>query len=150
MNFIKNEKGITLVEVLATLTILSIVGIMVWNIFIQGSKYSSNSINKNLIQQEANIMSEQIKNLHKTSSELTILSENCSVLITTEKESITYSNDRYCYNLNPNGRYSPKAQHHKLQLNLEISDKSDSSRMFQKELSLYRLKGSEPDEETDK
>ena len=52
----KNQKGVTLIELLATITILSIIGVIIWNVFIQGTKYSNTAVTKNRLIQESNIV----------------------------------------------------------------------------------------------
>ncbi|SEM33435.1 prepilin-type N-terminal cleavage/methylation domain-containing protein [Mesobacillus persicus] len=69
---INNQRGISLVEVLATLVILSIIGGTIWSIFFQGHSYSQNAISKNAMQQEANIILTSLKNVHQTNDKYTI------------------------------------------------------------------------------
>lgn len=69
---LKNQKGLTLIELLATITVLSIIGLIIWGVFIQGTQYFQNAMTKNQMQQEANIILERIKNIHQTSDSYTI------------------------------------------------------------------------------
>ena len=61
MKQIKNQSGITLIEVLATITILSIVSVIIYNVFSNGLRYSSQAEDTVLIQQEANYLLTAIK-----------------------------------------------------------------------------------------
>ncbi|MEH7493473.1 prepilin-type N-terminal cleavage/methylation domain-containing protein [Neobacillus niacini] len=63
----RGEHGLTLIEVLATLTIISIVGVIIWSVFFQGYKFSKESISKNFIIQETNILITNLKRIHQTS-----------------------------------------------------------------------------------
>ncbi|MDR7077910.1 prepilin-type N-terminal cleavage/methylation domain-containing protein [Neobacillus niacini] len=63
----RGNHGLTLIEVLATLTILSIVGVIIWSVFFQGYKFSKESISKNFMIQETNILITNLKRIHQTS-----------------------------------------------------------------------------------
>jgi competence protein ComGC len=60
----KNEKGITLVELLAVLSILMIASVIIYNIFFGVQKNYNNLSGKNNLQQEANLIFSTIKNYH--------------------------------------------------------------------------------------
>lgn len=79
----KNQRGLTLVEVLATLVILSIAGVLIWSIFFQGLKFSQNAVSKNMMIQEANIVISNLKKIHQTSSEYNITSipTDCEIVV---------------------------------------------------------------------
>lgn len=84
----KDESGLTLVEVLATLTIISIVSIIIWSVFFQGLNFSKKATSKNLMLQEINILITNLTKIHQTSSEYEITSSssnNCEITITSKK-----------------------------------------------------------------
>lgn len=79
----KNQKGITLIEVLATLAILSLVSTLIYGVFI-GSQQNFHRIStKTSLSQEANLIVATIKNYH-TKNDKYILDLNSS----TQKASI--------------------------------------------------------------
>ncbi|MED4203172.1 prepilin-type N-terminal cleavage/methylation domain-containing protein [Neobacillus mesonae] len=91
-----DERGLTLVEVLATLTIFSIVSIIIWSIFFQGVNYSQEATSKNLKLQELNIINTNLTKIHQTSSEYEILksgSNNCEITVTSKKRDKTHNVD---------------------------------------------------------
>jgi prepilin-type N-terminal cleavage/methylation domain-containing protein len=81
---VKNdERGLTLIEVIVTLVILSIVGVIIWSVFFQGYKQSQKSISKNSIIQETNLLVTNLKKIHLTSDQYDIdISTNCKIVVT--------------------------------------------------------------------
>ncbi len=65
MKQMKNQAGITLIEVLATITILSIVSVIIYSVFSNGLRYSSQAEETVLIQQEANYLLTLLKEQHE-------------------------------------------------------------------------------------
>ena len=82
MKVIREEHGITLVEVLATLVILSIVGIGMWSAFFQGFEYSNKTISENLMIQEANILITNLTKIHQKTEEYEIENDGCKIVVT--------------------------------------------------------------------
>lgn len=68
----RNERGLTLIEVLVALSILSIIGIIIWNVFFQGLQYSKKSISKNFMIQETNLLITNLTRIHQTATSYTI------------------------------------------------------------------------------
>ncbi|MDX1700671.1 MAG: type II secretion system protein [Melioribacteraceae bacterium] len=60
-----NEKGITLVELIAALALVSMVGVLIMTTMGIGFKYSIAESNKTSTQQEANIIVQKILNKHR-------------------------------------------------------------------------------------
>ncbi|MEK4403921.1 prepilin-type N-terminal cleavage/methylation domain-containing protein [Sporosarcina sp. FSL K6-6792] len=61
----KNESGMTLVEALATLTILSMVVVLIWTTFSISTKHSIMETTKLQLQQEANYILTEIQQQHR-------------------------------------------------------------------------------------
>ena len=74
MNPIKSQTGITLIEVLATLTILSILLGGIYSVFFNGLRYSSQAEDTVLIQQEANYVLTMLKEQYQHPSGSYIIS----------------------------------------------------------------------------
>ncbi len=60
-----HQKGITLIELLAVLTILGIIIGVLYSVFINGLNYSTSSKDTVLIQQEANYLLTLLKKQHE-------------------------------------------------------------------------------------
>lgn len=101
----KNERGLTLVEVLATFIIFTFVFILVWSIFFQGTNYSKKAVSKNQMQQEANVIISSLNSIHKRSTEYTVISKSnsCSFSIQyTDKDGAkteVFENSQMCIEL---------------------------------------------------
>ncbi|MBS4191478.1 prepilin-type N-terminal cleavage/methylation domain-containing protein [Bacillus sp. FJAT-49705] len=139
----QNENGITLIEVLITLGILSFIGIIIWNSFFQGFQFSQKSIIKNQIQQETNIILSTLTKVHQTANLYTIKSEgpsDCkSIAISTSLESFIFDNSKLCYNTDFNGTVTPNTENEK-KIVVTVSDKNDPGNYITIEPRLYRLK----------
>jgi len=61
----KNESGMTLVEVLATLTLLSMVTLLIWTAFFISSKHNIAETTKVHLQQEANYILTKLQQQHR-------------------------------------------------------------------------------------
>ncbi|NMD70530.1 type II secretion system protein [Bacillus sp. DNRA2] len=145
-----NERGITLVEGLAALVILSIIGVLIWNVFFQGYKYSQNAVSKNTMQQEANIIITNLTRIHQTSQEYTITNSNGVVTITATNPDVStkFKNSKVNYWIKESktevdeqdrtiGPVNPKIS--KMELFIIIKDKQDSRNKVEIETLLYRL-----------
>lgn len=146
----KNERGITLIEGLATLVILSIIGVLIWNVFFQGYKYSQKAVSKNTMQQEANIIITTLTRIHQTSQEYTITNADGVIVITATNpdQTIQFKDSRMNYWIKENEdevdeqereikSINPKTR--KLELFIIIKDKHDSKNKVEIETLLYRL-----------
>lgn len=72
MKWKNNENGVTLIEVLATLTILSLLVGIVFGVFINGINYSNKAKDTVSIQQEANYLLTLLKEQHENQDWYTI------------------------------------------------------------------------------
>jgi len=64
MEYKKNENGLTLVELLASIVIIAIISLALWNLFFNSMNHNSREVSKNQLQQEANLIINTIQNLH--------------------------------------------------------------------------------------
>lgn len=70
--YLSNNKGLTLVELLATITILSIVSTIVWGVLINGHKASDITKSNVYLQQYAHEIFLALQNAHQLSNSYTI------------------------------------------------------------------------------
>lgn len=74
---VQNEKGITLIELLATLVLFGIFSTIIWAFFFQSTQANNSELTKNELQQEANLIISTLQEVHKKSSSYkVILSED--------------------------------------------------------------------------
>jgi len=95
-----NERGITLLEVLATLTILGFLISIIFSIFINGINYSSKAKDTVLIQQETNYLLTLLKEQHENQSLYSItVSDNHKqvIIVNDEGETFNIGNEDYEY-----------------------------------------------------
>lgn len=140
---LKNQKGLTLVELLATLTILSIVGVIIWSIFIQGTNYSNQAMTKNQMQQEANMIGTDLKRTHRTTNSYELTSTSCTVTIKTNVET-KYEHPNLCYKIDEietKETFNPRSDgQHSLSLTVTVYEKNNPSNTISIKTNLYRLK----------
>lgn len=164
---IHTERGLSLVEILVTLAILSIAGTIMWSIFFQGSKISQTMVTKNSLQQEANLVVTRLTKIHQTSEDYRITAiptdiTNCKGIkissnkpntppSTPPKEDL-FNNDGMCYSFlkplqidnspsaeDPYGfKFEPSI--HDYSMTLTISEKTNSDNSVSINVFLYRLK----------
>lgn len=141
---IKNQRGITLVEVLATIILISIISFLTWNIFFQGKNYTEKSISKSQMQQEANIILSRLSKIHQSSDTYEVNIQKCSFTIkytvngTTKNES--FNNSRLCIKLtNIPNIINPKTVN-AIDFNLNIVDIKKPDNNILVNSYLYRLK----------
>lgn len=70
MKQVKNESGITLIEVLATLTIMAIIGSAVYAVLFQTLHANEKTKSHNELRQEANIVITQLRTIHENNEDL--------------------------------------------------------------------------------
>jgi prepilin-type N-terminal cleavage/methylation domain-containing protein len=114
-NFLRQD-GLTLIELLITLSIFSFIGTLIFTVFINGINYSNNAQSTVNIQQEANRIITQLTTWHESKSHydiilnrnpnatsITLIPYNSSgVRLDAEKVSISETGYEYtlCYDLN--------------------------------------------------
>lgn len=152
----RNERGLTLVEVLLTLALLSVVSLLIWGVFFQGAKFSTKAVSKNQMQQEANAISTYLTRVHQTSDNysIEIKDEQLVIIFTKDGDSLTqtFHTNHLTYNINAKKK---KANENEISVNsaekinpneydiriiVTISDKNDANNNISIETVLSRLK----------
>jgi len=144
----KNENnqqyGFSLVETLAIIVILTIVLLLSWNIFFQGTNYSNKAVTKNQLQQEANIIISKLNKIHLQSDSYNVQIESCKFSIEatingSPRSPETFENDLFCISLkNVPNTVIPKKDN--VNLELIIQQKNDPSTKLKIDTLLHRLK----------
>lgn len=101
-----NQKGITLIELLAVLTILGIIIGVLYSVFINGLNYSTSSKDTVLIQQEANYLLTLLKKQHEKDVPyiVKIKKDNLSEVIIEGAESVNVENSSFEYSISDLGK----------------------------------------------
>lgn len=138
----RNQNGLTLVEVLASLAVLSVIGLLLWNVFFQGISYSKKAATHTSLQQEANQISMKLTRIHQTSPSYEIVNNNCQLKVyntqTDDKQLITaFSDGKTCYTADVE-----EGSGHSRELELTLSLKDAPGEKFTLHITLYKLKGS--------
>ncbi|MFZ7945574.1 type II secretion system protein [Neobacillus sp. 19] len=141
----QNQKGITLIELLVTLAILSLIGIIIWNVFFQGMKFSEKSVTKNTMQQEANLLITNLKKIHQTSKLYEISSSTCKITVSITKQddttqTVEFNYPDFCISFDHSidGEVEPDIED--LNLTVTIYEKKDPKNKVEVDTILYRLK----------
>ncbi|WP_312098070.1 prepilin-type N-terminal cleavage/methylation domain-containing protein [Niallia sp.] len=99
---IRNQRGLTLIELLISLALGSIVLVLIYQFFFQGIHFSKVVNDKTLLQQEANYMVSSMTKIHQTSDSYTITFDqnpNASFITVDGKQKITFKNEKFRYEL---------------------------------------------------
>lgn len=145
-----NNKGLTLIEVIVTLAIVSIVGVIIWSVFLQGNKFSQQAMTKNAILQELNILTSNLNRQHQTLSQYDLKSENCSIkLINTTGGDKIFDSSNVCFTiLEINGvagpgpkTVKPNVAENDISLKIKANDKKNTANSITIKTYLYRIKG---------
>lgn len=139
----KNERGLTLIELLLSLSIATIVGILIWNVFFQGFNYSNKAMTKNQMQQEANIIISSLTKYHRTVDSYEISSSNCKISISGNSIEI-YEHPQLCFKTSRTGTIQPKVED--VLLTINVSDKNAPENDVEIGTVLSRLKSEDGDE----
>lgn len=150
-----NQKGITLIELLAVLTILGIVLGILYNVFINGLHYSTSSKDTVLIQQEANYLLTLLKKQHEKDVPYTvkIRKDNRSEVIIEGAELVNIENSSFEYSISDLGKSSVPCEDHEqylfckkvdplnenFQLKIKVTSKKNSKMNFEVQTILSRL-----------
>lgn len=146
----RDESGLSLVEVLATLSIMSLVGVIIWSIFFQGFEFSQKSTSKNFMIQETNLLITNIKKIHQKADYYSIsIPQPCEITLIlnggTEKHEFAHPKICYEYLITNNASDSidptnidPNKKN--IKLRFITSDKQDRNNKVTVDTILYRLK----------
>jgi prepilin-type N-terminal cleavage/methylation domain-containing protein len=145
-----HERGLTLVEVLVTLTLLSVVGIIIWSIFFQGYTFSQKAISKNLMHQETNILIAELTNNHRTSKQYEITNTDyCKIDVkyiskndtTNTVKTKVFEHSNMCFKIESAVINPVKPNEGDLHLELTTSDNNIPNNKIAIDTFLYRMKG---------
>ncbi|XXM71493.1 PulJ/GspJ family protein [Lysinibacillus sphaericus] len=137
-----NQRGLTLVEVLASLAVLSVIGLLLWNVLFQGLSYSRKAASQTSLQQEANRISMKLTRIHQTTSSYEVVNNGCNLEVYTsepeDRQLLTaFSDEQICYNASLD-----ESSDHAKELELTIHTKDAPEETFTIHTVLYKLKGS--------
>jgi hypothetical protein len=143
------ENGLTLVEVLATIILLSLVGIIIWSIFFQGYTFSQRAISKNLMHQETNLLIANLTNIHRTTEyyEISNTESDCKIEVKyvskdeTSVKTETFSHPNMCFKFENEVTNPVEPNKINLQLELTTTDKYVPDNKVTIDTFLYRVKG---------
>ncbi|MBT2569228.1 type II secretion system protein [Planococcus sp. ISL-110] len=85
----KNEKGITLVELLAVLAITGIIVVVIMSVFSTGANSSERTASRQQLQQEANLIVEQIRASYLENEKSDLVAEQFKVKVVGDELKIT-------------------------------------------------------------
>ncbi|MFC4356002.1 type II secretion system protein J [Chryseomicrobium palamuruense] len=98
---IHNQKGITLVEILAAIVIVSFLTVIIWRFFFQTIDYNTYAVTEQTLQQEANVILAKLQAEHTKNTIHALTIENgaltiykggsCSKETISKRNGITYS-----------------------------------------------------------
>jgi len=154
---IGNQKGITLVELIAALALVSIIAAIAWTALAIGFKHTATETNKTQLQQEANIVVTTITNEHRRNDfyylrmnagnlEINTCNGNSVTALTCEGFTSLMANN-YVYTGTINGVdfmgwdpaeiIDPKKNH--VALSLNVTDPANPARSVKVETTLTRI-----------
>lgn len=87
-----NQKGITLVELLAAIVIVGFLTILIWRIFFQTIDYNSYAVTEQTLQQEANIILATLQARHNRNTILELTGGNSLTAKVDKKDNTDSSN----------------------------------------------------------
>lgn len=141
---IRTQRGITLVELLVTLAILSIIGTIIWSVFFQGYNFSQKAITKNRLQQEANMVIVNLTKIHQTSLVYSISNTDCKITVNYTKkidnsqQSQIFQGNGLCYATDVTGSFDPNQNDNDVKVT--VYDQNDRNNKAEVDTFLYRLK----------
>lgn len=142
---IKNNRGFTLVEVLLTLTLLTGIGLLIWGVFFQGSKYTSTVVSANQMQQEANEIATYLTRLHQTSEWYEIKTNSKTVTIVSKYNSVenetkkVYESEQFNYDVKIVGPRKIYPNKNNVEATIVVAEKENQQNNMEIETYLYRL-----------
>lgn len=76
-----DEKGVTLVELLAALLLVSIIATIAWTTITIGMRHGTSETNKTIMQQDMNLMVSSLMSAHRGSEKYSVIFQNNYLLI---------------------------------------------------------------------
>lgn len=140
----KNQNGISLIEVLASIVLVVLIGFLAWNTFFQGANYSKNAMTKNQMYQEANLIMVELTKNHQNVSKYVINAiDSCSFEISKLEDSkqikiIEKSHSKLCYSIE-NLPIKVDSNTNSINFNLVISDRTKLDNKIRVNIPLHRL-----------
>ena len=140
----RSEQGITLIELLMGMSLLIIVGSVVWSVFLQGLRFSNQAISKNNMLQEVNYTVARLVKIHQTADTYEIISEDCKITVLYTVSGYRQANEVFkhpqlCFQTNNNGAIDPNINDNSFRISIYSISEPDKKVELQK--TLYRLKG---------
>lgn len=137
-----NQKGVTLIELLATLVIFGIFSTIIWAFMMQTFRTNEVEISKNQLQQEATLIINAIDEVHRNSISYSIkFDSNEIIIIPQNSDKISFSNPNIIYDITPllsRETVTPKTQN--LTFNLVLISKANESIKTSIKTTFKRLK----------
>ena len=151
-----NQKGITIVELLAALVLVSIIAAIAWNALSIGFKHTAVETSKTQLQQEANLIVTKLINEHRrndhyylktsgTSLEIQTCNDSAAGIVCGSFVQLTDSNYLYSGTINdipfaswdPLTKIEPKTKH--VNLVLKVADSIKTTRSVEVKTTLTRI-----------
>jgi len=137
-----NQKGVTLIELLATLVIFGIFSSIILAFVMHTFKTNDVEVSKNQLQQESTIILNTIDEIHRKSTSYTIVFYSNEIIITpNNSDQIAFNNPHIIYDLSPfitGTTITPKTQN--LQLDLVLTSKENENITINVKSTFKRLK----------
>lgn len=139
-----DERGITLVELLASLALFGVISILIWNFFFQGFNSNERAITQNQLQQEANLIVITIQELHTKYTVDSVSIENpsndkfgskMSIIANSLPDPVEFNKPNIEYKIN--GPISVTGNSFKLELSLR--SKNDPNIQFETKTTFSKL-----------
>ncbi|PZX07072.1 prepilin-type N-terminal cleavage/methylation domain-containing protein [Psychrobacillus insolitus] len=133
-----NEKGITLVELLAALALFGVISVLIWNLFFQALNFNDRAVTQNQLQQEANLIVNTIQQIHTkyTITSITNINDTLTVNYDDNKhEDFDKENIKYLLvpkTINPNKEFI---------FDLTLESRANSSIKFNVKTTFSKLAG---------
>jgi len=108
---IQNSKGLTLIELLAAVSLSAIILLLAYQFLFQGFQFSKTVTDKTLLQQEANYIMANLTKIHQSSDSYTITFDqnpNATYITIEGNNTVTFKNDRFFYKLKTSTRNNTK------------------------------------------
>lgn len=97
MNNLKNERGVTLMELLAAIIIFMIFAGIIWGFFFQSLKFNDSEVTKQQLQQEANLIIASIQEAHIKRQEYAIQTYDSNTIL--KVKGFTFDNPKIRYEI---------------------------------------------------